>query len=122
MKKLIFITVILLLLTTCILIKPNWSSPNSITGSNNTVIQTTTGQELIDLQQALDSGVITQEEYDDKFIELLNGYEHPWCICMTQCMLIDSTYCSKENNNPLNSLKNKIKYNNSIKSDSTNTN
>ena len=61
-------------------------------------------------------------EYDDNFIELLDGYEHPWCICMTQCMLIDSTYCSKENNNPLNSLKNKIKYNNSIKSDSTNTN
>ena len=53
MKKLIFITVILLLLTTCILIKPNWSSPNSITGSNNTVIQTTTtGQELMDLKEA----------------------------------------------------------------------
>ena len=61
-------------------------------------------------------------EYDDNFIELLDGYEHPWCICMKQCMRIDSTYCSKENNNPLNSLKNKIKYNNSIESDSTNTN
>ena len=61
-------------------------------------------------------------EYDDNFIELLDGYEHPWYICMIQCMLIDSTYCSKENNNPLNSLKNKIKYNNSIKSDSTKSN
>ena len=67
-------------------------------------------------------------EYDDNFIELLNGYEHPWCICMTQCyvggdgMVSDSSYCSATNNNPLNSLKNKIKYNNSIKSDSTKTN
>ena len=59
-------------------------------------------------------------EYDDSFIELTDGYEHPWCICMTQCMLIDSAYCSKETENPLNSLKNKIKH--SIKSDSTNSN
>ena len=48
-------------------------------------------------------------EYDDKFIELLNGYEHPWCICMTQCMLIDSTYCSPTIINPIDSLTNKIK-------------
>ena len=61
-------------------------------------------------------------EYDDNFIELLDEYEHPWCICMKQCMLIDSTYCSNENNNRLNSLTNKIKYNNPIKSDSTNNN
>ena len=61
-------------------------------------------------------------EYDNNFIELLEGYEHPWCICMTQCMVIDLTYCSNENNNPINSLKNKIKYNNSIITDSTNTN
>ena len=67
-------------------------------------------------------------EYDDKYIELTDGYDHPWCICMTQCyverdaMVSDSSYCSNENNNPLNSIKNKIKYNNSIESDSTNTN
>ncbi len=59
-------------------------------------------------------------EYDDNFIELLNGYEHPWCICMTQCMLIDSTYCSPTIVNPIDSIKNNIKH--SIKSDSTNTN
>ena len=64
-------------------------------------------------------------EYDDKYIELTDDYEHPWCICMTQCyvergiMVSDSSYCSATNNNPLNSLKNKIKY--SIKSDSTHT-
>ena len=22
-------------------------------------------------------------EYDDNFIELLDGYEHPWCICIS---------------------------------------
>ena len=77
MKKLIFIIVILLLLTTCILIKPNWSSPNSITGSNNTVIQTTTGQELIDLQVAFDSGVITQEEYDELKLQIIERYDEP---------------------------------------------
>ena len=59
-------------------------------------------------------------EYDDNFIELLDGYEHPWCICMTQCIRIDSTYCSPTIVNPIDSLKNKIKH--SIKSDSTNTN
>ena len=40
-----------------------------------TVINNTTGQELIDLKQALDTGAITQEEYDDlklKIIERLD--------------------------------------------------
>ena len=78
MKKLIFITVILLLLTTCILIKPNWSSPNSITGSNNTVIQTTTtGEELIALKQALDTGAITQEEYDELKLKIIERLDAP---------------------------------------------
>ena len=43
---------------------------------DNTYIQTTTGQELIDLQQALDAGAITQEEYDElklKIIERLDA-------------------------------------------------
>ena len=48
-------------------------SPNSF---NPTAINTTTGQELIDLQKALDSGVITQEEFDElkkKIIERLDA-------------------------------------------------
>ena len=42
---------------------------------NTTEIHTTTGQELIDLQKALDSEVITQKEYDElkkKIIDRLN--------------------------------------------------
>ena len=65
MKKIIFIAVIPLLLMHCgVGYTPMlYHSPNS--ANNITEINTTTGQELIDLQQALDSGVITQEEYDE---------------------------------------------------------
>ena len=65
-------------------------------------------------------------EYDDKYIELTDDYEHPWCICMTKCMafdmfmasyndttdsftFIDSSYCSPTIINPIDSLKNKIR-------------
>ena len=69
MKKLIFIAVMSLLLMHCF----NYlNSPNT----NDTIINTTTGQELIDLQAALDSGAITQEEYDElklKIMERLNA-------------------------------------------------
>ena len=61
-------------------------------------------------------------EYDDNFIELIDDYEHPWCICMTQCMYIDSSYCAPIINKPVNSLKNKIIYNKSIIKDTTSTN
>ena len=47
-------------------------------------------------------------EYDEKFIKLKGDYEHPWCICMTQCMVIDSSYCSPTVINPIDSLKHKI--------------
>ena len=73
MKKIIFIAVIPLLLMHCFGISNpiNVKSPHG-----NTYIQTTTGQELIDLQAALDSGAITQEEYDElklKIIERLDA-------------------------------------------------
>jgi len=72
MKKLIFIAVIPLLLMHCG-ISYNICSPY---GMSETIINTTTGQELIDLQQALESGAITQEEYDElrkKIIERLDA-------------------------------------------------
>ena len=72
MKKLIFIAIIPLLLMHCI--STHLFSPNS--NNSYSEINTTTGQELIDLQQALDSGVITQEEYDElklKIIERLDA-------------------------------------------------
>ena len=64
-------------------------------------------------------------EYDENFMKLIDDYEHPWCICMTQCMrinmiptyndktnsitFIDSSYCSPTIINPIDSLKNKIR-------------
>ena len=61
MKKLILIAVIPLLLINCG-ITPFVLSTNC--GNDITEINATTGQELIDLQKALDAGAITQEEYD----------------------------------------------------------
>ena len=72
MKKLIFIAVIPLLLMNCIGSPYLNKSPN-----NNTYIQTTTGQELIDLQQALESGAITQEEYDELKLKIIKRLDIP---------------------------------------------
>ena len=71
MKKLLIIVVIPLLLMHCF--SPSFHSPNSHT--TITKITATTGEELIDLKEALDSGVITQKEYDElkkKIIDRLN--------------------------------------------------
>ena len=77
MKKLIFIAVIPLLLMHCgIGYAPMlYHSPNS--GNNITEINTTTGQELMDLQEALDSGVITQEEYDELKLKIIERLDAP---------------------------------------------
>ncbi len=42
-----------------------------IDGSHSTTAQPTTGQELIDLKTALDKGVITQAEYDQKRAQIM---------------------------------------------------
>ena len=63
-------------------------------------------------------------EYDENFIKLIDDYDHPWCICMTKCMVfdrftsyndktdsftyIDSSYCAPTVINPIDSLKHKI--------------
>ena len=73
MKKLIFIAVISLFLLHCIGSHYSIQSHNP----NTTVINTTTGQELIDLQEALDSGVITQEEYDELRKKIMERYDAP---------------------------------------------
>jgi len=73
MKKLILIAVIPLLSMHCG-ISYNICSPY---GLSETVINTTTGQELIDLQQALDSGVITQEEYDELKLKIIERLDAP---------------------------------------------
>ena len=77
MKKLIFIAVIPLLLMHCIGYNPMvCKSPNSF-NPTHTEINTTTGQELIDLQKALESGAITQEEYDELRTKIMERYDAP---------------------------------------------
>ena len=46
-------------------------------GMSETIINTTTGQELIDLQKALDSGAITQEEYDELRKKIMERVDAP---------------------------------------------
>ena len=75
MKKLIFITVIPLLLMYCSSL--HLFSPYSHAQIKTTEINTTTGQELIDLKQALDSGAITQEEYDELKLQIIERYDEP---------------------------------------------
>ena len=76
MKKLIFIAVIPLLLMHCgIGYAPMlYNSPNS---HNTTEINTTIGEELIDLKQALDTGAITQEEYDELKLKIIERLDAP---------------------------------------------
>ena len=73
MKKLIFIAFMPLLLMNCVTTGYTWS-PYS---GNTTVINTTIGQEFIDLKQALDSGAITQEEYDELKLKIMERYDAP---------------------------------------------
>jgi len=77
MKKLIFIAVIPLLLMHCIGYNPMvCKSPNSF-NPTHTEINTTTGQELIDLQKALESEAITQKEYDKLRRKIMERYDAP---------------------------------------------
>ena len=73
MKKLILLAVIPLFLMNCIGELP-FSMPNN---STNTIINSTTGQELIDLQKALDSGAITQKEYDKLKLKIIERLDAP---------------------------------------------
>jgi hypothetical protein len=42
------------------------------TGSTTTVNTATTGQQLMDIKKALDSGAITQQEYEQQRRQILN--------------------------------------------------
>ena len=76
MKKILFIAIIPLLLMHCF--SPSFRSPHSHRiDSSTTEINTTMGQELIDLQQALESGAITQEEYDELRKKIMERYDAP---------------------------------------------
>ena len=46
-------------------------------GGKIIIHNTTIGQELIDLQQALDSGAITQEEYDELKLKIIERLDAP---------------------------------------------
>jgi len=78
MKKLILITFISLFLMYCAGAFPFSSVDSHVSNTGNTTeIHTTTGQELLDLQQALDSGAITQEEYDELKLKIMERYDAP---------------------------------------------
>ena len=76
MKKLLIIAVIPLLSMHC-LSSSNLFTSKSLqnTGGKFISINTTAGQELMDLQQALDSGAITQEEYDELKLKIIERNE-----------------------------------------------
>ena len=75
MKKILLVAFMPLLLMNCG-ITPFVFSENC--GNDNiTEINTTTGQELIDLKQALDSGVINQEEYDELKLKIIKRLDVP---------------------------------------------
>ena len=78
MKKLLLLAVIPLLSMHC-LSSSNLFTSKSLqnTGGKFISINTTAGQELIDLQQALDSGSITQEEYDELKLQIIERYDEP---------------------------------------------
>ena len=78
MKKLILLVVIPLLSMHC-LSSSNLFTSKSLqnTGGKFISINTTAGQELMDLQQALDSGAITQEEYDELKLKIIERYDEP---------------------------------------------
>ena len=76
MKKLILILSIVGLFMGCY-INLAHSKHASGTSMSGTEIHTTTGQELMDLKEALDSGVITQEEYDELKLKIIERLDAP---------------------------------------------
>ena len=77
MKKLILILSIAGLLMGCYvnLAHSKHASGNRI--MSPITIQTTMSKELIDLQKELDSGVITQEEYDELKLKIIERLDAP---------------------------------------------
>ena len=77
MKKLILILSIAGLLMGCYVNLAHSKHASGNRSMSPITIQTTTAQELIDLQKALDSGVITQEEYDELKLKIIERLDAP---------------------------------------------
>ena len=77
MKKLILVLTIAGLLMGCYVNLAHSKHASGNRSMSPITIQSTTGQELIDLQQALDSGVITQEEYDELKLKIIERLDAP---------------------------------------------
>ena len=75
MKKLILILSIVGLLMGCYLNMADQRIQGG--GGKNINYNTTIGQEFIDLKQALDSGAITQEEYDELKLKIIERLDAP---------------------------------------------
>ena len=74
MKKIILILTISLFIMGCY---TNLAHSVHAGGGKIITYKTTTGQELMDLQEALDSGAITQEEYDELRKKIMERYDAP---------------------------------------------
>ena len=72
MKKILLLAVIPLLIVHCSTFFPKHSF-----NTTTDIIHTTIGQELIDLQEALDSGTITQEEHDELRKKIMERLDTP---------------------------------------------
>ena len=77
MKKFILITLMLLLSMHCAMSPNSTGFATGSGGNRTTIINPTTGQELLDLKQALDSGIITQEEYDELKKKIMERLDAP---------------------------------------------
>ena len=77
MKKLILILSIAGLLMGCHINLAHSRHASGKGSMSPITIQTTTGQELIDLQKALDPGVIAQEEYDELKLKIIGRLDAP---------------------------------------------
>ena len=77
MKKFILITLMLLLSMHCAMSPNSTGFATGSGGNRTTIINPTRGQELLDLKQALDSGAITEEEYDEFKLKIIGKVDAP---------------------------------------------
>ena len=77
MKKLILTLSIVGLLMGCYLNMAHSKHASGKGSMSRTEIHTTTGQELMDLKEALDSQAITQEEYDELKLKIIERLDAP---------------------------------------------
>ena len=77
MKKLLCVLMFGMMFMGCYLNMAHSKHASGKGSMSRTEIHTTTGQELMDLKEALDSGVITKEEYDELKLKIVERLDAP---------------------------------------------